>query len=164
MIDQPALVALGSNLGDRAGHLMFALDRLRHTAGITVVGPVSRFHETAAVGPGDQPAYLNAAVCLQTTLAPRDLLRALLSIERERGRVRDVRWGPRTLDLDLLLFDDLVVQSEDLTLPHPRMQDRTFVLAPVVEIAPEWRHPVLNATMRELLEQLETRRQGEPGR
>jgi 2-amino-4-hydroxy-6-hydroxymethyldihydropteridine diphosphokinase len=113
---------------------------------------VSPSIETEPVGLVDQPRFLNAAAVLETALAPEVLLAALLGIERERGRdrVHGVPKGPRTLDLDLLLYDDVVMQTETLTLPHPEMHLRRFVLEPLATIAPDWVHPVLRVTVREL--------------
>lgn len=150
-----AYVALGSNLGDRRATLDSALDRLRATPGVTVLG-ASSYHETAPVGgPSGQGMYLNAVAEIRTTLAPEALLRELLAIEAELGRVRAERFGPRTLDLDLLLFGQEHVETEQLIVPHPRMHERRFVLAPLAEIAPLAVHPVLQSTAKDLLERLD---------
>ena len=148
-----AYIALGSNLGDREAHLHAALHALRD-AGVTV-RRASRFVETPPVGKTDQPMFLNAAAELQTDLSARELLQLLLRIEASRGRVRAERWGPRTLDLDLLLYDAQIIHEPDLDVPHPLMHQRSFVLQPLVEIAPEAWHPVLKKTARQLLEDLE---------
>jgi len=130
-----AYVALGSNLGDRAAHLQFAVDALDAAADIDVVA-VSHVYETAPVGGPPQDAYLNAAVAIETTLDPRALLALAQRIERDAHRVRVERWGPRTLDVDILLIDDVRLDESDLTVPHPRMWERGFVLAPLQDVAP----------------------------
>jgi 2-amino-4-hydroxy-6-hydroxymethyldihydropteridine diphosphokinase len=138
-----AYIALGSNLGEREAHLAAALRALRDTAGVRVER-VSSWYETRPVGgPPTQGNYLNGAAELSTTLSPEALLAVLLAIETANGRERTVKDGPRTLDLDLLLYDDLVRESPDLILPHPRMHERLFVLEPLAEIAPGAVHPTL---------------------
>lgn len=131
-----AYVALGSNLGDRRAHLDAALAALAALPG-TRPDAVSVIYETAPVGPPGQQDYLNAVARLATTLAPLDLLDSLLAIEQSRGRIRAERWGPRTLDLDLLLHGDAVLAEPRLTLPHPRLHERAFVLAPLADLAPD---------------------------
>ena len=152
-----ALIALGSNLGDRTATLQRALELLRATPGIQVAR-VSRWYETAPVGgPTDQGPYLNGAAILTTSIEPEALLLTLVAIEQQLGRVRTVKWGPRTIDLDLLLYDSFVIDSPGLQIPHPRMATRRFVLAPAAEIAAEMRHPVLDRSIGELLVRLERR-------
>jgi 2-amino-4-hydroxy-6-hydroxymethyldihydropteridine diphosphokinase len=149
-----AAIALGSNLesrfGDRAANLREAI---RQTEALGEVRAVSSFYDTEPVGYVAQPRFLNGALVLETELEPVALMRGLLSVERAMGREREgaVVKGPRVIDLDLLLYGDAVMSTEELTLPHPEMQARRFVLEPLVEIAPEWVHPVVGKTVRELL-------------
>ena len=132
-----AYVGLGANLGDRAATLRRAIDLLAERPAIDVVG-VSSFRETDPVGYLDQPRFLNAAVAVETSLTPSALLAALLDVERELGRVREgPRYGPRTVDLDLLLMDDVVLDEPGLELPHPRLHERMFALEPLAELDPE---------------------------
>jgi len=141
-------IALGSNLGDRQQHLEFAVARLREVVHNL---RVSTFADTEPVDvPDSQPRYLNAVVVGDTALAPADLLAQLLSIERERGRERPSLRAARTLDLDLILYGDLVTQSAALDIPHPRFRERAFVLDPLAEIAPDMRDPVTGLTIAEL--------------
>jgi 2-amino-4-hydroxy-6-hydroxymethyldihydropteridine diphosphokinase len=149
-----ALVSLGANLGDRAGTLEGALGALGEHPQIAIAA-VSSFHETAPIGgPAGQPAFLNGAALMETSLTPRGLLSALEEIELRFGRERDVRWGARSLDLDLLLYDEIILEEADLTLPHPRMAYRRFVLEPAAEVAPQMRHPGIGWTMTQLLNHL----------
>jgi 2-amino-4-hydroxy-6-hydroxymethyldihydropteridine diphosphokinase len=131
-----AYAALGANLGDREASLREAIRRLGDVAGVDV-RRISHIYETDPVGYTDQPAFLNMAVALETSLAPLELLRAMLAIEKEMGRVRDIRWGPRVIDLDLLLYDGVKMNTDELTLPHPRMGERAFVLVPLRDVWPE---------------------------
>lgn len=149
-----AYIALGSNLGDRAATLASAIRDLNAVAGIRVLRQ-STFHDTTPVGgPEHQPRFLNAAVKLETDLSPEDLLAALLDIERKFGRTRGERNGPRTLDLDLLVHGESIREHADPILPHPRLHERRFVLAPLAEIAPTLTVPTLNRTVSELLARL----------
>jgi 2-amino-4-hydroxy-6-hydroxymethyldihydropteridine diphosphokinase len=148
------LIGLGSNLGDREGSLEEALARLQRHASIQV-SRRSPYHETLPVGgPSEQPAYLNAAAVLQTSLSPQDLLAELQAVETDLGRQRAAHWGPRTVDLDLLLYDNLTLVEPDLAIPHPRMAWRRFVLEPAAEVAPEMLHPTTGWTVFRLLEHL----------
>jgi len=145
------VVGLGSNLGDRRFELARALEGLAALG--TVLG-VSRVYETPPLGP-PQPDYLNAAVRLETTLAPLALLDALRAIERAAGRERGERWGARTLDLDVLWIDGLSVYSKQLCVPHPQLTRRAFALAPLLDVAPEATDPRTGARYRELLDALD---------
>ncbi len=131
-----AYVGLGSNLGPREITLVRAVDLLAETDGIEVLA-VSQLRETEPVGVVEQPLFLNGAVALDTSRSPRELLERLLEIERELGRVRDVRWGPRIVDLDLLVYGDRVVDEPGLHVPHARLNERRFALGPLVELAPD---------------------------
>jgi 2-amino-4-hydroxy-6-hydroxymethyldihydropteridine diphosphokinase len=130
-----AYLAVGSNLGDRLAHLQRAVDALDAADGVDLVA-VSRVYETAPVGGPAQDSYLNAVVAVDTGLDPHGLLELAQGIERTAHRVRAERWGPRTLDVDLLLFDDIRLDDPDLVVPHPRMWERGFVLAPLRDVAP----------------------------
>jgi len=149
-----ALIALGSNLGDRLAHLRAGLAALAALPQ-TRITAVSGLYETAPVGgPDNQGAFLNAAVAVETALPAAQLLAALHAIEATRERERKVRWGPRTLDLDLLVHGDEVSDVAGLTLPHPRMHERRFVMVPVADVAPDLLHPVLGRAMTALLDEL----------
>ena len=152
-------IALGSNVGNREAHLRYAIDRLGSCLADLRVSP---FIETKPQDVLPQPLFLNAAVVGNSHLLPRALLDALLAIEGERGRERPHAGAPRTLDLDLVLFGDQIVEQPGMTIPHPRFRQRRFVLEPLAAIAPEMIDPVTGLTVRELLAGLRTRDQG-PG-
>lgn len=150
-----ALIALGSNLGDRRQTLDRAVAALAALPGVRVVGR-STWCETPSIGgPSGQPAFLNGAATLDCSLSPAALLAALHEVEASLGRRRDEHWAARTLDLDLLLYDDLIVESPALTVPHPRMAFRRFVLAPALEVAADWTHPQIGWTLAQLWQHLE---------
>jgi pantoate--beta-alanine ligase len=154
------LLGLGSNLGDRVGNLLEGLRLLKRR--VTVLR-LSSLHETRPVGgPPGQANFFNAAAVVATELPPGDLVAALHDIESQLGRERAETWGPRTIDLDLLLYDQQIIHTAQLTVPHPRMHERRFVLAPAAEIAGDLRHPALNATIDELLARLPPKDPREP--
>jgi 2-amino-4-hydroxy-6-hydroxymethyldihydropteridine diphosphokinase len=149
-----AYISLGSNIGDREAALRRAIELLNDRAGN--VTAVSSLYDTEPVGYTEQPMFLNAAAKLETQLPPEKLMQTMLGIERELGRDRaaSIPKGPRTIDLDLLMYDDLIVDTPQLTVPHPAMHQRRFVLEPLVEIAPDAFHPVLKRSAASLLASL----------
>ena len=149
-----AYVALGANIGNRQANIERAIANLDATEGIQVVQVSSLVENPAVGGPEDSPAFVNGVVEIQTTLRPRELLERMLQIEQELGRVRREKWGPRVIELDLILYGDQVVVEEGLQVPHPLMHERKFVLEPLAEIAPEAQHPIMGLSMAELLKLL----------
>ncbi len=135
-----ALLGLGSNLGDRLGTLQRAVDLLAAEHGLSP-SRCSRVWETDPVGGPPQPDFLNVVLRVEVDLTPHELLAACQRVEAALGRVRDVRWGPRTIDIDMLLFDELSIDDDDLTVPHPRMHERAFVLMPLLDVDPEAAFP-----------------------
>jgi 2-amino-4-hydroxy-6-hydroxymethyldihydropteridine diphosphokinase len=149
-----AFIALGANLGDREATMRAAANEIAATPGIFDFR-LSPLLEFAAVGgPPNSPPFLNAAAELRTDLSPQLLLARLLEIEAQFGRQRHEKWGPRTIDLDLLLYGDLIIDEPGLTVPHPRMQERRFVLEPLAALTPQVRHPVSGLTIAQLLAEI----------
>jgi 2-amino-4-hydroxy-6-hydroxymethyldihydropteridine diphosphokinase len=146
-----AFLSLGSNVGDRVTNLKAAIERIGNLGEVIAT---SSIYETEPVEFLAQPWFLNCVVKLDTEKMPKQLLAAILTIEKEMGRHRHQKKGPRTIDIDILLFGNSVVETQGLTIPHPSMHERRFVLEPISEIAPDVRHPVLKKRMRELLEAL----------
>jgi len=154
MISMPIVtLALGTNLGDRSANLRAALAGLAPDVNVLAESPV---YETPPWGLTDQPAFLNMVVRGATALAPRALLARLKALETELGRRPGIRWGPRLIDLDILFYDDLVLDEPGLVVPHPRLQERAFVLVPLADVAPGLVHPRLGKTVRELLAGVDT--------
>ncbi len=151
-----AYIASGSNLGDRRAYLEAGLKEVAALSN-TCLAEVSQAYETPPLGPVAQPDFLNAVFAIDTSLAPQPLLAALLAAEKKHQRQRHIHWGPRTLDLDLLLYGQRTIASADLTLPHPHMHQRSFVLVPLGEIAPHLRHPVTGRPFAEYRAALDCR-------
>lgn len=145
-------LALGANLGNRQGNLLQAIQSIRTFAWVE---KISSLYETTPVGYLDQPDFLNMAIQISTQLNPRGLIRSLKQIEKQIGRKTSFRNAPRPIDIDILLYDDHIIETEKLSIPHPRMSERAFVLAPLAEIAPQAIHPVLKLTISELLERVD---------
>lgn len=150
-----AFFSIGSNLGDKLGHCRYGIASLAALKDVRLSG-ISPFYRTAPVDYADQDWFINAAVRIATALDPVSLLQAARSIEKAAGRVRGpIPFGPRTLDLDLLFFDDAIIRTPELEVPHPRLHKRRFVLQPVCDIEPEFIHPLLGCSVKALLEKLE---------
>jgi dihydroneopterin aldolase/2-amino-4-hydroxy-6-hydroxymethyldihydropteridine diphosphokinase len=147
-----AFIALGSNLGDKEKNLTDAIEIINSKD--TKVLSKSKFYETKPVGYLDQDNFINAAIKVKTLLTPKQLIKKLLNIELELKRERVIRWGPRTIDLDVLLYDDLVTSMEEIIIPHPRMHERAFVLEPLADIAAYEIHPLLRKRIINLLDEL----------
>lgn len=150
-----AFIALGSNMGDKKGYLDEAVEKLKNHPLCQVI-KVADYIQTEPYGGVEQDVFLNSALELRTLLYPEELLRLLNQIEAEAGRERTIHWGPRTLDLDILFYDDCIIDTPSLTIPHIDLQNRDFVLLPMAEIAPYFRHPTLGYTMQQLLNRCQT--------
>lgn len=148
-----SVIALGSNLGNSKETLELALKKISEIEGISLKNN-SNWYKTAPIGP-EQPDYINGCALLEVTLEPHELLKTLLKIEDEFGRVRQERWGARTLDLDVIIYGDLILDTPDLHIPHPRMTERAFVLVPLSEIAPNLQEPKSGLTIMQLLEKVD---------
>lgn len=154
MLSHTAYIALGSNLGDRHAYIHQAIEYLDNSALITIEQS-SPIIETNPVGPVVQGNYLNAVTGIKTELGPFQILELMLNIERQLGRIRGEKWGPRTIDLDLIIYDQLIINNDPrLILPHPRMHERYFVLQPLAAIAPDLIHPVIGKSIARILSQL----------
>ena len=149
MVTRSAYLAVGSNLGDRAENLRRAVELVRLLPG-TRVASESRLIETAPLGPAPQGSFLNGVIAVETSLPPEELLAGLKRIEKRIGRRERERWGPREVDLDIILYGDAVIETETLCVPHPRFRERRFVLEPLAEVAPQARDPVTGRTASEL--------------
>ena len=147
-------IGFGSNIGDRLAFIQKALYLLSQTEGITIK-EISSLYETDPVGYEDQEKFLNGVVVIETHLSPQTLLKTLKEIEANVGRQHRTRWGPREIDLDVLIYGEMCLQTPELIIPHPEMHNRRFVLVPLVEIAPDLVHPVLNEITQSLLNRLE---------
>lgn len=147
-----AYLSIGSNLGDRINYINKAIEKLKQN-NIKIIKS-SNIIETEPYGYKEQGKFLNMAVEIDSDLNPLELMKLILEIESELGRIRTVRWGPRVIDIDIIFYDSLIINEPDLKIPHPDMQNRLFVLKPLQEIAPDFVHPVLKKTITELLESL----------
>lgn len=150
------ILSLGSNRGDRLGLLAEALDQLAVSG--CVIDATSRIIETAPWGYTDQADFLNQAVRVSCSLLPKDMLLLCQQVEMQLGRERHIKWGPRTLDIDIIAWNGGRYHNDGLDIPHPRMQDRLFVLQPMEEICPDWIHPILQLTVEDLIKRIETKK------
>ncbi len=153
-----AFIAIGSNMESPAANCRRAMDRLGDSPGMTLLAR-SSLYRSEPFGKTDQDWFVNAVVRIDTSLSPEELLKACLSIEQEMGRSRSEKWGPRIIDLDILFYDDLILKLEGLEIPHPGIPERSFVLVPMNEIAPDCIHPQLKKPVRTLLEEMENPQQ-----
>lgn len=142
---------IGGNIGDRMANLAMAVEFIEKYLG--KMFQMSSIYETAAWGNTHQADFLNQAICIETSLSPNDLMTQILLIEQKMGRERNIPLGPRTIDIDILYYNDAIVENEQVTIPHPRISERKFVLYPLVEIAPDWIHPSLHKTNTVLLKE-----------
>src|SRR3954454_16729282 len=151
---EKAYIAVGANLGDREKNIRAAIRELKNTPGVDLTRTSKLIENPAVGGPENSPDFLNGVVEIETTLGSHDLLPRLLEIERHMGRERREKWSPRIIDLDLLLYGDKIIASDELVVPHPLMRERRFVLEPLAEIAPELPHPTLGVPISALLSTL----------
>jgi 2-amino-4-hydroxy-6-hydroxymethyldihydropteridine diphosphokinase len=148
-IENQVVLGLGGNMGNRTQHLAMAMVQIIQQIG--TITKVSSVYETAAWGNEDQPPFFNLAVCLTTPFTPLQTLERCLRIEKQMGRHRTMKWGPRIIDIDILLYNDEIIRANNLSIPHPLMHERRFVLAPLAEILPQKKHPVLKKSFKDLL-------------